>query len=299
MGRPTVDTRVAHAYRKARVSSSLTTICCEERYRHGLSSRADRGLRSRPPLQCELKNMNRAILPLVLAVVLIGVTTVVEGVFLKDRWGAPGVEAAELGKRFANVPKKIGNWTGIDTPVEEDVQERSGAVNFVSRHYTNSENGNSVDLWLIIGHSRDVIRHTPDICYASSGFHQQGSTLRHSVFYDNDKEGRFFTSKFLKEDELVRRLDRVFWAWNHPDIMKWDAPENPRYYYGMSTRTLYKIYFTSVVSSDEDTVDESLAAEFAALILPSIDAALFSEDAATPADDAADDGEVVAEDQQG
>jgi hypothetical protein len=233
--------------------------------------------------------MNRAIVPLILAVVLIAATTVVEGVFLRDRWGKPGVEAAELGKRFANVPKKIGNWTGIDIPVEEDVQERSGAVNFVSRHYTNSENNHSVDLWLIIGHSRDIIRHTPDICYATSGFNQQGSTLRHTTYYDDDKEARFFTSKFLKEDELVRRLDRVFWAWNHPDIMKWDAPEQARYHYGMSTRTLYKIYFTSTVRSDEDTVDKSPAAEFAALILPAIDAALFSEDTAAPVDNATDD----------
>lgn len=231
--------------------------------------------------------MNRAIVPLVLAVVLIAATTVVEGVFLRDRWGEPGVEAAELGKRFAKVPKKIGNWTGIDLPVEEDVQERSGAVNFVSRRYTNSENGQFVDLWLIIGHSRDIIRHTPDICYASSGFHQQGSVLRHTVYYDDDKEARFFTSKFQKEDELVRRMDRVFWAWNHPDIEKWDAPEKPRYHYGMATRTLYKMYFTSSVRSDEDTVDESPAAEFAALILPAIDAALFSDDVDSPADAAA------------
>ena len=239
--------------------------------------------------------MNRAIVPLVLAVVLIAATTVVEGVFLRDRWGEPGAEAAELGKRFANVPKKIGSWTGVDIPVEEEVQERSGAVNFVSRRYTNSVNGQTVDLWLIIGHSRDIIRHTPDICYASSGFHPQGSTLRHTVYYGDDKEARFFTSKFHKEDELVRRMDRVFWAWNHPDIEKWDSPENARYHYGMSTRTLYKMYFTSTVKSDEDTVDESPAVEFAALILPAIDAALFGDHAATPADDAVESDAVESE----
>ena len=231
--------------------------------------------------------MNRAVVPLVLAVAVIGATTVVEGVFLKDRWGAPGVEAAELGKRFALVPKKIGSWTGIDMPVEEEVQERSGAVNFVNRRYTHSENNHSVDLWLIIGHSRDIIRHTPDICYASSGFRQQGSLLRYTAYYDGDKEARFFTSKFQKENELVRQAQRVFWSWNHPDTRKWDAPEKPRYHYGMATRTLYKLYFTSTVSTSEDTIDESPAAEFANLILPTIDAALFPEEAATKTEDAA------------
>ncbi|MCH7751298.1 MAG: exosortase-associated EpsI family protein [Planctomycetes bacterium] len=221
--------------------------------------------------------MNRGLLPFVLAVVLIAVVTVVEGVYLKDRWGTPGVEAAELGQRFAQVPKKIGDWTGIDMPVSRDVKERSGAVHFVNRRYTQEGTDRSVDLWLIIGHSRDIIRHTPDICYASSGFRQQGSQLRYTVNYNGDKEARFFTSKFIKEDSLVRQMQRVFWAWNHPDIQKWDAPDKARFHYGMSTRTLYKMYFTSRLTTDEDTLDDSPAAEFANLVLPVIDAALFSE----------------------
>ena len=223
-------------------------------------------------------SMSRGLLPIILAVVLITAVTVVEGMYLKDRWGTPGAEAAELGQRFARVPKKIGNWTGIDRPVSEEVQERSGAVNFVSRTYTKEGTGQSVDLWLIIGHARDVIRHTPNICYPSSGFQQRGSQLRHTVYYDDDKEGRFFTSKFQKEDALVRQTQRVFWAWNHPKLQKWDAPDKARFHYGMATRALYKMYFTSGVSSDEDTLDDNAAAEFAELVLPVIDEALFGEE---------------------
>lgn len=237
--------------------------------------------------------MNRLLVPVIVAVVLIAATTVVEGVFLKDRWADPEIEAAELGKRFANVPKKIGDWTGVDTPVEEEVQERAGAVNFVNRRYTHAQTNRYVDLWLIIGHARDIIRHTPDICYASSGYHQQGSILQHDIPYD-DKTAQFFTSKFQKENELVRQIERVFWAWNHPSKQKWEAPEGARYYYGMSTRTLYKMYFTSPVSAEDDTVEDSLAAEFAELILPAIDAALFPNEGAAPdadADEAVEDAE--------
>lgn len=236
-----------------------------------------------PTVRCESFIMNRGVLPFVLAVVLIAVVTVVEGVYLRDRWGTPGVEAAELGQRFAQVPKKIGDWTGIDMPVSRDVKERSGAVNFVNRRYTQAGTDRSVDLWLIIGHSRDIIRHTPDICYATSGFQQHGSQQRHSVYYNGNKEARFFTSKFNKEDALVRQTQRVFWAWNHPDIQEWDAPDKARFHYGMSTRTLYKMYFTSRLMTDEDTFDDSPAAQFANLVLPVIDAALFSEQpTATP-----------------
>jgi len=222
--------------------------------------------------------MSRGVIPIALAIVLIVVVTVVEGVYLKDRWGTPGAEAAELGQRFSRVPKKIGNWTGIDMPVSEDVKERSGAVNFVNRRYTQEGTDKSVDLWLIIGHARDIIRHTPNICYPSSGFQQHGSQLRHTMYYDDDKEARFFTSKFHKEDSFVRQTQRVFWAWNHPDLEKWDAPDKARFHYGMATRALYKMYFTSGVSQDEKTLDDNAAADFAELVVPVIDAALFSDE---------------------
>ena len=47
-------------------------------------------------------------------------------------------------------------------------------------------------------------------------------------------------------------------------------------HYGLS-RALYKVYFTSDVLVGEDTADENVAAEFAELMLPSINAALFPD----------------------
>ena len=178
---------------------------------------------------------------------------------------------------FREFPRKLAIGSASTGPFLKEVKERSGAVNFVSRQYTHEGTGSSVDLWLIIGHARDIIRHTPDICYPSSGFQQRGSRLRHTVYYEPGKEGRFYTSKFQKEDALVRQTQRVFWAWNHPEFHKWDAPESPRFFYGMATRALYKMYFTSTVSPSEDTLDDNAAAEFAELVLPVIDEALFGD----------------------
>ena len=207
--------------------------------------------------------------------VLISVVTVVEGIYLKDRWGKPGIEAAELGKRFAEVPKKIGNWVGTDMPVEKEVQQVSGAVNFVSRSYTNEVTNENVVLWLIVGHARDIIRHTPDICYPSAGFRPQSSKLKHTVDYGDGQNGQFYTSKYLKEDATSRQSVRVYWAWNHPDMKKWEAPSNPRYHFGMITRALYKVYFSSSMTTEEKTIEDNIAAKFAELMLPEIDKALF------------------------
>jgi len=94
-------------------------------------------------------------------------------------------------------------------------------------------------------------------------------------------------AKFEKEDEFSHHIERVFWAWNHPDHDKWDAPEksgkdNSRFHYGLA-RALYKLYFTTNVMGDETNIEDSVAVDFAKSMLPAIDAALFPEAVATEA----------------
>jgi len=229
--------------------------------------------------------MTRGYLPFILAAALIGVLTFVEGYYMKDRWGSLAMEAGELGERFDQVPKEIGSWVGQDLPVDDIVKKTAGAVNYVSRRYTNGTK--EVRLWLIVGHSRDIVRHTPSVCYPASGFRQQGSRLRHHIDTDNGKKSVFFTAKFEKEDEFSHHIERVFWAWNHPDHNQWDAPgksgkDNARFHYGLS-RALYKLYFTTNVMGDETSIEDSVAVDFAKSMLPAIDAALFPEENSTEA----------------
>jgi hypothetical protein len=197
-----------------------------------------------------------------------------EGMYLKDRWGEPGAEAAVMGQRFKQVPKQIGDWKGEDLPVDDQVKKTAGAVNYVSRRYKNGDTGAEVRLWLIVGHSRDVCRHTPNICYPASGFRQDGRQIHERWTQEDGKPVDFFTGKFIKDDVYGRHAERVFWAWNHPETNKWEAPADPRQHYGLS-RALYKVYFTSNVLVNEDTAEENVAAEFAKLMLPEIDKALF------------------------
>lgn len=217
-----------------------------------------------------------------------------EQVFLRDYWSKPGAEAELMGQRFAKVPKEIGSWKGQDLSVDAQVKKTAGAVNYVSRLYKNEETGREVKLWLIVGHSRDICRHTPNICYPSSGFRQEGRQIRHEVPLQGTDPGQFFTGKFIKDDALGRHAERVFWAWNHPDVetfkAKWEAPGDARQHYGLS-RALYKMYFTSNVMSDEDTADDNVAAEFAALMLPEVNKALFPESTAAAAADSAESDE--------
>jgi len=222
--------------------------------------------------------MFRTVLPIALALIAIVSFSFYEGLYMKDRWSEPGVVAEELGMRFAKVPLDIGEWHGEDMPVAPEIQKGAGAVNYVSRRYTHATTDKVVVLWLIVGHSRDIWRHTPDICYPNAGYRSAGSQLPHHLDLANGDSAKFYTAKFEKEDAFSHTVERVFWTFSHPERGGWEAPEKgPRFEYGLA-KALYKLYFTSSVLRDEDTIEESAATDFAKVMLPAIDAALYPED---------------------
>ena len=210
-----------------------------------------------------------------------------------DILGTSAVSAEELGKRFAKVPMTVGPWVGTDMKPEAATLEQAGAVNYVSRRYDNAETGQSVDLWLIVGHSRDICRHTPDICYPSQGFSQIGARVKWDFETTDQAENppTFFTAKFRNESEARNRDARVFWAWT-TDVEgqdTWDAPEpktwfdwlpfkstGPKVYYGNNPE-LYKLYFTATMNESDEDVADNVVNDFAELMLPQIDRALFPE----------------------
>ncbi len=230
--------------------------------------------------------MNRNTLPIALAVLIVVSLTLVEA-SISDRWRDGSIDATDFDKLFEQVPKEgkeIGAWEGVDLPVGDLVKKTAGAVSYVSRRYTHMTTGRQVTLWLIVGHSRDICRHTPNVCRRTSGYTQLGSQSTHRIESDGQDPAVFYTAKFEKQDAFGRSVERVFWAWNLPGTNLWEAPGSPRRHYGNS-RALYKLYFTSDVMSDEDRVDKNIAAEFAEMMLPKINAALFSQDKTAPAEE--------------
>jgi hypothetical protein len=217
-------------------------------------------------------------LPIALGVVAIVALTIVQSVW-SDRFADTNVTAEQKEKLLERVPKEFGNWRSIDLEVSEEVQETAGAVGFVSRSYQNTLTGEVVNLWLIVGHARDIGAHTPDICYGGSGFTMRSQNALYSFIYPGQSQSddaQFWTNTFIKEDFSGRQLVRVFWAWHRPTNdgeVEWQAPGNARWHFG-NTRALFKMYFTSVMRDPDETTEDSPCVRFGREFLSHIRQAL-------------------------
>jgi len=215
-------------------------------------------------------------LPIVLGVLALVGLTVAEA-RMSGRFQGSNMTQEQFAALLKNVPMDIGDWHGTDLPVEEQVKMTAGARGYVSRSYKNAITGETVTIWLIVGHSKDVMRHTPDICYPSSGFTTRApeNSLQSFVF-DGKPMGDFYTNTFVKEDTTGRQLVRVFWSWFKPSddgTVAWQAPKVVRWKFG-NAPSLFKLYFTSNMRDFRETTEESSCMKFAKLFLPVVDKAL-------------------------
>jgi hypothetical protein len=219
-------------------------------------------------------------LPFVLGVIVIVGLTAFE-IQMTDRLSGTNVSAEQRAELLEKVPINIGDWHGEDKATDPNVRKTAGAIGAVSRSYRNSRTGEQVDLWLIVGHAREVSGHTPDICYPAAGFSAQAdeNSSYTILFGDNSEAFPCFTNTFRKEDVTGQHLVRVFWSWfnpvdkTHEGKVTWETSGNARWHFG-NTRALYKMYFTSMMRDPKETADLSACVRFAKEFLPEVNKAL-------------------------
>ena len=235
-------------------------------------------------------------LPIALGILaIVGLT--IPQVLMTDRHRGANISAETRAELLKNVPEQIGDWIGEDKEVTQEVRDTAGAIGAVSREYRNARTGEKVDLWLIVGHGREISAHTPDICYRGSGFEMRAAeNSTYTMSFPGQQPAPFLTNTFFKEDVTGRRLIRVFWSWYNSESEEnkgkvvWEAPTNSRWHFG-NTRALYKMYFTSEMSDPTETADNSACLRFAREFMPIVNDAL-----ATVSGHATDDGASRGED---
>jgi uncharacterized protein DUF3485 len=207
--------------------------------------------------------MLRLLPPLVAAVLIVG-TGIVHG-FWSDRW-VPAIEPQKAAERLATIPMSVGEWDGKepDTPGESV----PGVVGSVQRRFTNRMTGATVMLALVCGRPGPVSIHTPDSCYAASGYTLAGqSVIAVSLGAD------FWTGDAVRVKATEETRLRLFWAWNAGQ--GWTAPDDARTTFARQP-VLHKLYVLRELNSLAEPVKDDPALAFIRALLPELNAHLFA-----------------------
>jgi hypothetical protein len=210
--------------------------------------------------------MNRILATVTLSLALI-ISGVVHGRWT-DRWSSSPA-LAEAAKRLEKVPDLvIGDWTNDEFRQGHTTPDPLIAGT-VQRSFKRSNNQEIV-VTLVCGRPGPVSIHSPDVCYAASGF-KVGTPERYTVPGTN---ATFWTATATLTKATDVTSLRIFWAWNCGD--GWTASDNPRLAYARKP-VLHKLY----VVRAQDHLNESLADDpcqgFMQDLLRELDPTLFKQ----------------------
>ena len=160
------------------------------------------------------------------------------------------VDISATAERLKNLPPQIGAWTLAQEgePLAENISRALGLAGYSSRVYANQATGDIVTVLLMVGESGRLVRHPPDICYASRSNTQVGdaesleisTTVPPSVFklLEYERSGRAAEERFLV-------------AYGLTEGQVWSSRRYPRYTFGAAPY-VYKLQMLTSLAPIED-----------------------------------------------
>ena len=201
------------------------------------------------------------ILPIATGVVALIACGVVHGLWT-DRWSVKP-DAAAAAARVDDLPLTLGDWQGEALPVS--AREMQGLAGYVARRYVNRSTGDAVTLALMSGRPRVVSIHTPDVCYAGSGYEvaEPGKFGPQGLA----EPAEFWTTDMLRNRAAEQSRLRVFYAWS--DGGAWQAPDTPRVAFA-GVNVLYKLYLLRDLPAGNAPLADDPCLDFFRLLQPEL-----------------------------
>lgn len=193
---------------------------------------------------------------------------IVQGLWT-DRWSDRS-DLIAAAARLDRFPLTLGEWQGTD--YEQTADKTSAMAGVLSRRYVHPSTGNVVSIYIGCGRPGPVSVHTPDVCYAGSGYQIERPTAFAVPPGPDMPKGELWTARFVKEKADSRSNLRLFWSWHTAG--GWKVADNPRLAFA-GEKQLYKLYVIREMATADEPIDTDPCIEFMRVLLPALEATQF------------------------
>jgi hypothetical protein len=211
--------------------------------------------------------MLRILLPVV-GISAVVATGAVHGLWT-DRWGL-AEEPATAPARLEQIPLSLPDWEG--QTIDSGKINLDGATGCLHRHYVHHRTGKEVTVFLVCGRPGPVSIHTPDVCYAGSGYEVLSQTKYAPTLGPTAPGAEFHTGQFRQRRAADQTYLRIFWAWSATG--DWSAPNDPRFAFARYP-ALFKLYLIRELTVPDEPLEDDPSVELMRQLLPEMRRALF------------------------
>ncbi|HYT87884.1 MAG TPA: exosortase-associated EpsI family protein [Gemmataceae bacterium] len=201
------------------------------------------------------------LLPVAAAFIVLLFSGLVHGVWT-ERW-AESPDLDEAVAKLDGLPLTVGDWRG--KKLDNGNRTSGGLAGSISCCYVHRQTGKEVTVFLACGRPTKVAIHTPDVCYAASGFEMEPNQ-EFTVPPGSAASGsQFYTARAKKMKAADQTRLRIFWSWNPGG--KWQIADSPRVAFA-NRQILYKLYFIREMASATEPLAEDPCLQLMHQLLP-------------------------------
>jgi hypothetical protein len=178
----------------------------------------------------------RILLAVTAIVALTVIPALIEGKYL-NRWNTSS-DLTEAANHLDRLPRDLPTWkfSQEGDPLSDEICRGLHIANYLTRVYTNRDNGATVRVLLMVGQSGPLIQHPPYICYANLANEQLGPMTKFQV--NTAPAGEFNLLEYKRARSVTN--DRFLVAYSMASDAVWKVPDLPRLEFGAAP-LLYKI----------------------------------------------------------
>jgi exosortase len=144
-----------------------------------------------------------------------------------------------LKRPLAELPLRIGDWVGQDTPVDPEVLERAQADDILSRVYEDrTRPGRRFAVWINYSRHGLNLRHSPEVCLPGQGYSKVEALCRTVPIGSPEHAPRPITLLGYARGELVQRLGFWYYIFGEGALERFvrSLPITSRSSHGRTTR---------------------------------------------------------------
>jgi hypothetical protein len=207
------------------------------------------------------------LLPAAACVLVVIVSGLWQGLHA-GRWGASN-DLQTAVSRLGAIPITMGEWQGTEQQMDTAELKRAGIDGWVLRRYRNVRTNEAATVMVVCGRPGPISVHTPDVCYAGSGYQAVAKPARREIPVDAAHSQPVWAARFKSPSAVAASQLDVYWVFHAGE--GWVTPDNPRWTFARSG-ALYKLYVVADVPMATSKKREPCA-DFLQACLPAIDQA--------------------------
>jgi hypothetical protein len=165
-----------------------------------------------------------------------------------------------------------GEWQvqeGGEAKLDPEIARVAGCTDSLIRTYRNPTTGVSVTALILFGPGKDIVGHSPEICYPAAGYQKAAEASSRTIPLDSLPAAEFRSEVFIRAEDKRKWRQEVYHSFRHGN--RWSSDAKRFWKEFRHHPSMFKVQVVRPVAEKEQRTVNNPTEQFLALLIPEIE----------------------------